>query len=174
VKLGGKPSIEDDVKTLTARVNLLASIVKAAVELLEKNRRVLAGKNPWVSAVATLWLASFRRLDLLKALAEAAGTTPTSVRNAAKQDEGMRAVAIRRYLPALLLYVQRRLEGGRGAVVAVRTQDICGVDRRCCMAMHMLMTSLVENSPVQRLKRGTYLIERAAVEEVLTALKEWI
>jgi predicted transcriptional regulator of viral defense system len=86
----------------------------------------------------------------------------------------VRAVAIRRYLPALLLYVQRRLEGGRGAVVAVRTRDICGVDRRCCMAVHMLMTSLVENSPVQRLKRGTYLIERAAVEEVLTALKEWI
>jgi transcription initiation factor TFIIIB Brf1 subunit/transcription initiation factor TFIIB len=85
VKLGGKPSIEDYVKTLTARVNLPASIVKAAVELLEKNRRVLAGKNPWVSAVAALWLASFRRLGLLKALAEAAGTTPTSVRNAANK-----------------------------------------------------------------------------------------
>ncbi len=85
MKLGGKPSIEDYVKTLTARVNLPASIVKAAVELLEKNRRVLAGRNPWVSAVAALWLASFRRLGLLKALAEAAGTTPTSVRNAANK-----------------------------------------------------------------------------------------
>ena len=85
VKLGGKPSIEDYMKALTARVNLPASIVKAAVEFLEKNRRVLAGKNPWVSAVAALWLASFRRLGLLKALAEAAGTTPTSVRNAANK-----------------------------------------------------------------------------------------
>ncbi len=84
VKLGGKPSIEDYVKTLAARVNLPAAVVKAAVKLLERNRRVLLGKNPWVSAAAAaLWLASSRRLGLLKALAEAAGTTPVSVRNAA-------------------------------------------------------------------------------------------
>jgi transcription initiation factor TFIIIB Brf1 subunit/transcription initiation factor TFIIB len=76
------PSVEDYVKTLAARVNLPAPVVKAAVELLERNRRLLAGKNPWVSAAA-LWLASFKRLDLLKALAEAAGTTTASIRKAA-------------------------------------------------------------------------------------------
>jgi len=54
MKLGGKPSIEDYVKTLAARVNLPGPIVKAAVELLERNRRVLSGKNPWVSAAAAL------------------------------------------------------------------------------------------------------------------------
>jgi len=80
-----RPGIEDYVKTLAARVNLPAPVVKAAVELLERNRRVLAGKNPWVSAAAALWLASFKRLGLLKALAEAAGTTPVSVRNAANR-----------------------------------------------------------------------------------------
>jgi transcription initiation factor TFIIB len=85
MKLGGKLSIEDYVKTLAARVNLPASIVKAAVEILERNRRLLFGKNPWVSAAAALWLASFRRLGLLKALAEAAGTTTASIRNAAKR-----------------------------------------------------------------------------------------
>ncbi len=85
MKLGGRPSIEDYVKTLAARVGLPGPIVKAAVELLERNRRVLAGKNPWVSAAAALWLASFKRLGLLKALAEAAGTTPTSIRNAANR-----------------------------------------------------------------------------------------
>jgi len=85
MKLGGKPSIEDYVKTLAARVNLPAPVVKAAVELLEKNKRVLAGKNPWVSAAAALWLASFKKLGLLKALAEAAGTTPASIRNAANK-----------------------------------------------------------------------------------------
>jgi transcription initiation factor TFIIIB Brf1 subunit/transcription initiation factor TFIIB len=84
VKLSGKPSIEDYVKTLAARVNLPASIVKAAVELLERNKRLLAGKNPWVSAAA-LWLASFKKLGLLKALAEAAGTTTVSIRNAANR-----------------------------------------------------------------------------------------
>jgi transcription initiation factor TFIIIB Brf1 subunit/transcription initiation factor TFIIB len=83
-RLGRRP-IEDYVKTLAARVNLPASIVKAAVELLERNRRVLAGKNPWVSAAAALWLASFRRLGLLKALAEASGTTTASIRNAANR-----------------------------------------------------------------------------------------
>ncbi len=45
-------SIEDYVKTLAARVDLPAPVVKAAVELLERNRRVLFGKNPWVSAAA--------------------------------------------------------------------------------------------------------------------------
>jgi predicted transcriptional regulator of viral defense system len=64
---------------------------------------------------------------------------------------------IRRYLSALLLYVQRRLEGGRGAVVSVRIRDICGVDRRCCMVVHMLMTSLAERGLARRIKRGTYL-----------------
>jgi transcription initiation factor TFIIIB Brf1 subunit/transcription initiation factor TFIIB len=54
------------------------------VELLERNKRLLAGRNPWVSAAA-LWLASFRRFGLLKALAEAAGANPVSVRNAAKR-----------------------------------------------------------------------------------------
>ena len=59
-------------------------------------------------------------------------------------------------------------------MISVRTRDVCGVDRRCCMAVHMLMTSLVEKGLAKRLKRGTYLIERRAVEEVLTALKKWI
>jgi transcription initiation factor TFIIB len=83
MKLGGKPSIEDYVGTLAARVNLPAPVVKAAVELLEKNRRLLFGKNPWVSAAAALWLASLKKLGLLKALAEAAGTTTASIRKAA-------------------------------------------------------------------------------------------
>jgi hypothetical protein len=60
-------------------------VVKSAVELLERNRRVLFGKNPWASAAAALWLASLKRLGLLKALAEAAGMTPTSVRSAANK-----------------------------------------------------------------------------------------
>jgi len=84
MKLGRRPSIEDYVKTVAARVGLPAPVVKAAVELLERNRRVLFGKNPWVSAAA-LWLASFKKLELLKALAEAAGTTLTSIRNAANR-----------------------------------------------------------------------------------------
>jgi len=80
-----RPGIEDYVKTLAARVNLPAAVVKAAVDILERNRRVLFGKNPWVSAAAALWLASLKKLGLLKALAEAAGATTASIRNAAKR-----------------------------------------------------------------------------------------
>jgi len=86
----------------------------------------------------------------------------------------MKVWKIRQYLPALLLYVQRRLEGERGFLFSVKTRDVCGVDRRCCMAVHSLMTSLVEKGLARRFKKGTYIIERAAVEEVLTALREWI
>jgi Transcription initiation factor TFIIIB, Brf1 subunit/Transcription initiation factor TFIIB len=84
MRLGRRPGIEDYVKTLAARVNLPAPIVKAAAELLEKNRRLLFGKNPWVWAAA-LWLASLKKLGLLKALAEASGTTTASIRNAANR-----------------------------------------------------------------------------------------
>ncbi len=78
-------SIEDYVKTLAARVDLPAPVVKRALDILERNRRVLAGKNPWVSAAAALWLASFKMLGLLKRLAEASGTTTASIRSAAKR-----------------------------------------------------------------------------------------
>jgi hypothetical protein len=37
----------------------------------------------------------------------------------------MKIWKIRQYLPALLLYVQRRVGGERGVVVAVRTRDVC-------------------------------------------------
>ncbi len=79
-----RPSVEEYVGTVASRVGLPASVVKAAVDILEKNKRVLSGKNPWVWAAA-LWLASFKRLGLLKALAEAAGITTASIRNAAKR-----------------------------------------------------------------------------------------
>jgi predicted transcriptional regulator of viral defense system len=86
----------------------------------------------------------------------------------------MKVWKIRQYLPALLLYVQRRVSGERGVVVAVRTRDICGMDRRCGRVVHSLMMSLVEKGLARRYKKGVYLIERRAVEEVLSALKEWI
>ena len=86
----------------------------------------------------------------------------------------MKVWKIRQYLPALLLYVQRRVGGERGFLVAVRTRDICGVDRRCGRAVYSLMMRLVEKGLARRHKKGVYLIERRAVEEVLTALKKWI
>ncbi len=51
---------------------------------------------------------------------------------------------------------------------------MCGVDRRCGRAVHSLMMSLVEKGLARRFKKGTYIIERRAAEEVLSALKEWI
>jgi predicted transcriptional regulator of viral defense system len=86
----------------------------------------------------------------------------------------MKVWKIKQYLPTLLLHIQRRIEGGRGFLISVRTRDVCGVDRRCGMAVHSLMMRLVEKGLARRYKKGVYLIERRAVEEVLTALKEWI
>jgi predicted transcriptional regulator of viral defense system len=81
---------------------------------------------------------------------------------------------IKQYLPNLLWYVQVRLEGGRGFLVAVRTRDVCSVDRRCCVIMQTLLARLEERGLARRHKQGVYLIERKAVEEVISALKEWI
>jgi hypothetical protein len=63
----------------------------------------------------------------------------------------MKLWKVRQYLPALLLYLQRCVEGGRGAVVAVRARDICGVDRRCGIVVHWLMERLEERG----WRRGT-------------------
>ncbi len=86
----------------------------------------------------------------------------------------MKVWKIRQYLPTLLLYMQRRVGSEKGFLVAVRTRDVCGVDRRCGMVVHSLMTSLVERGLARRFKRGVYIIERAVVVEVLLALKRWI
>jgi predicted transcriptional regulator of viral defense system len=86
----------------------------------------------------------------------------------------MKVWKVRQYLPALLLYLQRRVEGGRGAVVSVHVRSICGVDRRCGAAVHSLMRNLVEKGLAKRHKRGTYIIERGVAEEVLSALRQWI
>ncbi len=86
----------------------------------------------------------------------------------------MKIWKIKQYLPALLLYVQRRVGGERGFLISVRTRDICGMDRRCGQAVRRLMMSLVEKGLAKRRRRGVYLIERRAVEEVISALKEWI
>jgi len=51
---------------------------------------------------------------------------------------------------------------------------LCGVDRRCGIAVHRLMMSLVDKGLAKRHRKETYLIERNAVEEVLAALKRWI
>jgi len=85
IKQSRRPSIEDYVKTLAAKVGLPASTAKTALNILERNRRLLVGRNPWVWAAAALWLASSRKRGLLKRLTEAAGTTPPSVRNAANR-----------------------------------------------------------------------------------------
>ena len=85
VKPRRRMPIEEYIKTVAARAGLPASTAKAALEILEKNKRRLTGKNPWVWAAAALWLASSRRPGLLKALAEAAGSTPFGVKDAAKK-----------------------------------------------------------------------------------------
>ena len=84
----------------------------------------------------------------------------------------MKLWKVRQYLPALLWYVKRRLEGGRGSLVAVRIRDVCGVDRRCCVIVQALLARLEERGLARRHKQGVYLIERGAAEEVLTALRQ--
>jgi hypothetical protein len=77
---------------------------------------------------------------------------------------------IKQYLSALLWYLRRRGGGGRGAVFSVRTRDVCGVDKRCGIAVNSLMMRLVEEGLARRHRWGVYIIERA-MEEVLTALR---
>ena len=56
----------------------------------------------------------------------------------------MKVWKIKQYLPALLLYVQRRVSGERGSLVAVRIRDVCGIDRRCCTVVQRVLKRLEE------------------------------
>jgi hypothetical protein len=47
IRLGRRFTVEDYVKTLEARAGLPASVAKGALDTLERNRRILSGKNPW-------------------------------------------------------------------------------------------------------------------------------
>ena len=78
------------------------------------------------------------------------------------------------YLPALIWYLQRRGRSDRGVVIAVRTKDICGVDRRCGWALRRLMMSLVAQGLAKRHKQGVYLIDREALGRVLSVLQKLI
>ncbi len=86
----------------------------------------------------------------------------------------MKVWKIAQYLPDLLWYLQRRVEGGRGSLVAIRIRDVCGIDRRCCVVVQRLLARLEERGLARRHKQGVYLIEKNAAEEVLAALRQWI
>jgi hypothetical protein len=83
-------------------------------------------------------------------------------------------VKAQQYLPALIWYLQRRGRSDRGVVIAVRTKDICGVDRRCGWALRRLMMSLVAQGLAKRHKQGVYVIEREALGRVLSVLQKLI
>ncbi|AKT33971.1 hypothetical protein PYWP30_00315 [Pyrobaculum sp. WP30] len=78
------------------------------------------------------------------------------------------------HLPALIWYLQRRGRSDRGVVIAVRTREICGVDRRCGWALRRLMMSLVAQGLAKRHKQGVYLIERESLGRVLSVLQKLI
>ena len=50
------PRLEYYVAVITARLNIPPSVARSAVELLQRNKKVLQGRNPWAAAAAALWL----------------------------------------------------------------------------------------------------------------------
>jgi len=82
---GRRPPLEEYVKIVAARANLPAPVVRRALEILAGNRRAVVGRNPWVLAAASLWLATYREYGMLMRLANAAGATVEGVKNAARR-----------------------------------------------------------------------------------------
>jgi len=82
---GRRPLLEEYVKAVVTRTNLPAVYVKKAMEIPKGNRRVTAGRSPWVLAAASLWLAAYREYGMLIRLAEAAGVFVDSVKDAARR-----------------------------------------------------------------------------------------
>jgi transcription initiation factor TFIIIB Brf1 subunit/transcription initiation factor TFIIB len=82
---GRRPPLEEYVKTVAARANLPAPVVRRALEILAGNRKAVVGRNPWVLAAAALWLATYKEHGMLMRLANAAGATIVGVKSAARR-----------------------------------------------------------------------------------------
>jgi len=70
---------------VAARAGLPAPVVRRALEVLAGNRRAVLGRNPWVLAAASLWLATYKEHGMPIRLAEAAGATVEAVKGAARR-----------------------------------------------------------------------------------------
>ncbi len=72
------PRLEHYVAVIASRLNVPPLVAKSAVELLQKNRRVLQGRNPWAAAAAALWVCG-ADISLLKQFA-----SPSAIKNVAQ------------------------------------------------------------------------------------------
>ncbi len=73
------PQLEHYVGIIAARVGVSPVVAKSAVELLQRNRRALQGRNPWAAAAAALWLSGVD-MSLLKQFA-----SPSAIRIIARR-----------------------------------------------------------------------------------------
>ena len=69
------PRLEYYVAVITARLNIPPATARTAVELLQKNKKALQGRNPWAAAAAALWLSGVD-ISLLRQFA-----SPSSIKN---------------------------------------------------------------------------------------------
>ncbi|MFP3349670.1 MAG: hypothetical protein RXN90_10125 [Thermoproteus sp.] len=70
---------------VAARARLPAPVVRRALEILAGNRKAVVGRNPWVLAAASLWLATYKEYGMLMRLANAAGAAVVGVKGAARR-----------------------------------------------------------------------------------------
>lgn len=75
------------------------------------------------------------------------------------------------YLSALTVELLKKKKE-RGAVVAIRTRDLCGVDKRCSFTLRAVMLELVARGLAVRHKQGVYLIPRQRINDALLAIRE--
>jgi transcription initiation factor TFIIIB Brf1 subunit/transcription initiation factor TFIIB len=50
------PQLEHYVAVIVSRLNVPPLVAKSAIELMQRNRKVLQGRNPWAVAAAALWI----------------------------------------------------------------------------------------------------------------------
>jgi len=62
------PRLEHYVAVIAARLSVPPTVAKSAVDLLQRNKKALQGRNPWAAAAAALWLSGVD-MSLLKQFA---------------------------------------------------------------------------------------------------------
>ncbi|MFN3804856.1 MAG: hypothetical protein ACK4SY_07350 [Pyrobaculum sp.] len=75
------------------------------------------------------------------------------------------------YISALLYYIYKK-KFEKGLLVAIRTREICGTDKRCSWYLREVMLYIEGRGLARRYKRGVYLIERKALDRVIATVRD--
>ncbi|CCC82166.1 hypothetical protein [Thermoproteus tenax] len=68
-----------------------------------------------------------------------------------------------RYISGLLVYIDL-MSRSKGSTIVIKTEKICGTDRRCSWAIYEIMKRYEDMGLATKWKKGTWVIDRKNID----------